>query len=95
MNSFLYHSHCVDCFSTGKQLELSDEQPTAEYRAALDQIVGLKDIVKKYYKPADDRETYLAMEMVIEGLHQHNVVAKESPDNKFIYVDMLEKMLRD
>ncbi len=85
----------TDFFSTGKQLELSDEQSQKDYRAALDQIVGLKEIVKKYYKPANENEQYLAMEFVIEGLHQHNVVAKESPDNKFIYVDMLEKMLRD
>ncbi len=85
----------TDFFSTGKQLELSDEQSTKEYRAALDQVVGLKEIVRKFHKPADQREEYLIMELVIEGLHQHNVIAKESPDNKFIYVDMLEKMLRD
>jgi hypothetical protein len=27
-------------------------------------------------------------------LHRSNVLAKDSPDNKFIYADMLENILR-
>ena len=29
------------------------------------------------------------------ALYRHNLIAKESPDNRFVYVDMLENMLRD
>ena len=61
----------------------------------LSQIVGLREIAHRYFKPKDERETVLAMEFVLEGLHRHNIIAKESPDNKFVYVDMLENILRD
>jgi magnesium chelatase subunit I len=83
----------IDFFSTGKKLEISDEMSNEEYRRALDKIVGLKEIAKKYYHPKDEHETYLAMELVLEGLHRSNSLAKESPDNKFIYTDMLENIL--
>jgi magnesium chelatase subunit I len=85
----------IDFFASGKRLELSDELPYKDYRAALLQIVGLKEIVQKYFKPTDEREAVLAMEFVLEGLHRHNIIAKESPDNKFVYVDMLENILKD
>ena len=83
-----------DYFSSGRHLELSDEMTGAEYRKTLDQIVGLKKIAEKYYHPENESETYLAMELILEGLHRSNVIAKESPDNKFIYADMLENILR-
>lgn len=85
----------IDFFASGKRLELSDELPYREYKAALSQIVGLREIAHRYFKPKDERETVLAMEFVLEGLHRHNIIAKESPDNKFVYVDMLENILKD
>jgi magnesium chelatase subunit I len=85
----------IDFFASGKRLELSDEMPYADYRAALNQIVGLREIAQRYFKPQSERETILAMELALEGLHRHNIIAKESPDNKFIYVDMLENILKD
>jgi magnesium chelatase subunit I len=83
-----------DFFSSGKHLEISDEMTNEEYRKHLSQIVGLKEIARKYYKPKGENETYLAMELILEGLHRSNVLAKDSPDNKFIYADMLENILR-
>ncbi len=85
----------IDFFSTGRRLELSDEMRYDEYKAALDQIAGLKEIAKKYHQTGDDRETYMVMEFILEGLHRANVIAKESPDNKFVYTDMLSNILRD
>lgn len=83
-----------DFFSSGKHLEISDEMTGKEYRKNLSQIVGLKEIACKHFKPEDENETYLAMELVLEGLHRSNVIAKESPDNRFVYADMLENILR-
>ena len=85
----------IDFFASGRRLELSDELPYGEYKAALSQIVGLREIAHRYFKPKSERETFLAMEFVLEGLHRHNIIAKESPDNKFVYIDMLENILKD
>lgn len=83
----------IDYFSTGKRLEVSDEMSNEEYRAALDSIIGLEKIASKYLEPKSENEKYLAMEFVLEGLHRSNSLAKDSPDNKFIYADMLENIL--
>jgi len=84
----------IDFFSSGKQLEISDEMPYAQYKSRLSEIVGLEKIVKKYRKIKDDRELFIMMEFVLEGLHQMNIIAKESPDNKFVYTDMIQRILR-
>ncbi len=85
----------IDYFSTGRKLELSDEMRYDEYKAALDEIVGLKKIAQEHYKTNDEREVYLMMEFILEGLHRANVLAKDSPDNKFVYTDMLSNILKD
>ncbi|SYZ72164.1 conserved hypothetical protein [Candidatus Zixiibacteriota bacterium] len=85
----------IDFFSTGKRLELSDEMPYEEYKKQLTQIFGLKEIAQKYMPAKDPRETLLIMEFVLEGLHRANIIAKESPDNRFIYADMIENILRN
>jgi hypothetical protein len=35
------------------------------------------------------------MEILLEGLHQHNLVAREAAAEAFRYTDMLATMLRD
>ncbi|NIP43950.1 MAG: magnesium chelatase [candidate division Zixibacteria bacterium] len=84
----------IDFFSAGKQLEISDEMPYSEYKEALLDIVGLREIVLKYCDIKDEDEIFAYMEFVLEGLHQMNRIAKESPDNKFIYTDMIQRILR-
>jgi magnesium chelatase subunit I len=85
----------VDFFASGRRLELSDELPREEYKARLNEIVGLSDVAKKLYPSKNDEELYLIMEFILEGLHRKNIIAKDSPDNKFVYGDMLENILRN
>ncbi|UCD17701.1 MAG: magnesium chelatase [Candidatus Zixiibacteriota bacterium] len=85
----------TDFFSAGRRVEISDEMPYAEYKKRLDEIAGLKVLAKKLYNTTDERETYLVMEFILEGLHRMNILAKESPDNKFVYSDMIENILRN
>ncbi len=85
----------TDFFGSGMRLELSDAATLKEYHATLDSIAGLKEIVSRYFQPADEGEMYLRMEFVLEGLHQCNTLAKEIQDANFQYSDMLANMLRD
>ncbi|HDS01038.1 MAG TPA: magnesium chelatase [candidate division Zixibacteria bacterium] len=84
----------IDFFSAGKQIEISDEMPYSKYKKALSDIVGLREIVLKYCDLGEEDEIFTYMEFVLEGLHQMNRIAKESPDNKFIYTDMIQRILR-
>ena len=84
----------TDYFSSGKRLELSDEMTLDEYRKNLDAVAGLEQIVRKYFDTGDERERYLRMELVIEGLYHNNVIAREEEDTIFSYGDVFSDMLR-
>ena len=84
----------VDFFSTGRKLELSDEMTIEQYKATLDSIAGLRSIVKEHFDTSDEREALFRMELVLEGLHHHNMIAREEHDTMFRYSDLLSDMLQ-
>ncbi|HOZ07926.1 MAG TPA: magnesium chelatase [candidate division Zixibacteria bacterium] len=84
----------TDYFSSGRKLELSDDMPFDRYKKALTSIAGLDRIVRRYFDTRDEREFLLRMELVLEGLHQYNVIAREIRDSAVSYGDVLSDMLR-
>lgn len=50
-------------------------EPACVRRAA--RAVGLEEVARHYLDPGDDAELALAMEFVLEGLLQENLIAKE------------------
>ena len=81
-------------FSGGTRVRVSDLMGEAEYRAALDEVPGLEDLVRKHLEGVDDRDVHPAMEMVLEGLYQSSFVAKENTDRATFYSDMLLRMMQ-
>ncbi len=84
----------TDFFSAGRQLELSDEMPFDEYKKTLYSISGLDRIVREHFDTKNEREFLLRMELVLEGLHHHNVIAREVRDTTVSYGDIFSDMLR-
>jgi magnesium chelatase subunit I len=84
----------VDYFSTGRKLELSDEMSLSDYTKALEGVAGLKELVKKYFDTKDDRERLLRMELVLEGLHHNNIIAREEEDTIVRYADIFSDMIK-
>ena len=84
----------VDYFSSGKRLELSDDMSFDDYEKALHSISGLDSIVDSYFATKDVREKLLRMEFVLEGLHHHNVIAREVEDSVIRYADIFSDMLK-
>ncbi len=84
----------TDFFSSGRRLELSDEMKFDDYKKALESISGLDKIVKQHFDTDDKREFLLRMEFVLEGLHQHNVIAREIQDSVIRYADVFSDMMR-
>jgi hypothetical protein len=58
------------------------------------EVSGLEKLVKSYFKTQDERERLLAMEFVIEALHQNNMIAREVKDTVIHYGDVFSDMLR-
>jgi magnesium chelatase subunit I len=84
----------LEWFSAGNHLELGDDLPQAEFATSLGKVKGLADLAARYLEPADADEHAVAMELVLEGLHQSSMLSRERTDTGATgYKDMLKQML--
>lgn len=85
----------LEWFGQGKRLELSDESSDADHAAALEQVPGLARLVEEFLPSSASSRAVrcAAMELVLEGLHQHSLLAKEDLATGASYTDMLNVML--
>jgi magnesium chelatase subunit I len=84
----------LDWFSSGNHLEISDDMPQADFARNLSQVKGLERVAAKYLDPANADEAAVAMELVLEGLHQNSMLSRERAEGTTTsYKDMLKSML--
>jgi len=81
----------LDWFAKGNRIEITDAMSSADYARALEQVPGLKGIAEQNLKPQAE-QLPLAMEFVLEGLHQNSLIAREDLDAAVSYKDMLKTM---
>jgi len=84
----------LEWFSSGNHISLADDVPQAEYRAALERVQGLSALAAQHMEPRDADEHAVAMELVLEGLHQSSMLSRDRTDTAATeYKDMLKSML--
>ena len=74
-------------------LLLIDRMDDAEYTRALGGVPGLRDLARDFLPSEDELLTAVSMELILEGLHQHSLLAKEDATTGVAYSDMLGIML--
>ncbi|NJB87592.1 magnesium chelatase subunit I [Lewinella marina] len=80
-------------FSGGNVVELLNDGSNQEYQAALDQVAGLRKFVTGHLdRKLSDAETYLYMELVLQGLAEMEVLNKEALHNSLNFRDILADM---
>lgn len=82
----------LDWFAQNNRIELADGMSDEEYRKALEAVPGLTSLAKEFLRPEGD-EIFAGMELILEGLHQHSLLAKEEVTTGVSYSDMLGIML--
>ena len=80
-------------FAKGNTLELEPGMPFIEYAKALDQVDGLRALVKQHADAGTPAETASAMEWVLEALHQHSLLGKDVAADGTSYADMMGSVL--
>ncbi|MGB3548284.1 MAG: sigma 54-interacting transcriptional regulator [Saprospiraceae bacterium] len=81
-------------FSSGKVVDLLNDDSQADYRAKLDGIAGLRKFVDKHIDTdLSEEETYLYMELVLQGLAESEVINKDVLENSLSFRDLLADML--
>jgi magnesium chelatase subunit I len=84
----------IDWFSGDRKVEVSDEIPTADYVKSLERVPGLRRLAERGLRPTSAAERGAAMELVLEGLHQFSMIAREDLDRgKAAYRDLLGEMM--
>jgi len=84
----------LEWFSSGHTLTISDDMPQADYAKQLSAVKGLDMLADRYLEPGNAEEAAVAMEFVLEGLHQHSMLSRERSDQaQTSYKDMLKTML--
>lgn len=81
-------------FNSGRSVGLSDADTEKQHRDKLAAVDGLTVVADKFFEPKDPASRAVAMEVILEGLHQYNLLAREATDQAFRYTDMLATMLR-
>jgi magnesium chelatase subunit I len=84
----------LEWFASGNHVAISDDMPQAEYAKALGAVRGLERLAAKHLEPASAEEAAVAMELVLEGLHQNSILSRERGEGATTaYKDMLKSML--
>jgi magnesium chelatase subunit I len=84
----------LEWFAAGHHVAIADDLPQAEYASQLGAVHGLAALADQYLEPKDAGEAAVAMEFVLEGLHQNSMLSRERSDDAHTsYKDMLKSML--
>jgi len=84
----------LEWFAGGNHIEISDDMTQAEYMQRLSSVKSLPQLAAKYLSPRGPEEAAVAMELVLEGLHQNSMLSRERTDGAMTaYKDMLKSML--
>lgn len=82
-------------FNDKHQVDLFNDSSDTAYQDALEQIAGLKRLVKKYKSDLTATELPLYMELALFGLAEFNILNKDVLDSNISFKDLLANMLDD
>lgn len=83
-------------FSGGNVVELFNDASDADYRKSLDDVAGLRKFVTGHLEQKlNESDTYLMMELVLQGLAEMEILNKESMENSLSFRDILADMFGD
>lgn len=85
----------VDWFEEGRVLDLGDSIPYKEYVRRLKSVDGLEQLTRDKLKIESPEDTPLAMEFILEGLHQNFLLSKQLIGARVTYSDSLSSMIGD
>src|SRR5476651_1786219 len=86
------YAEIINWFSDGNTLSVIDDLPLAEYKKALGEVAGLKDLVKRIHPKLAESQQLLLMEFVLHGLAEFSQLNKGFLDNGFAFSDMFNSL---
>ncbi len=84
-----YYQEVLTWFEEGKTVEISDTMDDKSYYRALNGVGGLRSLAGKHIATDSQAELAVAMEFLLEGLHQHSRISKNIAAGRRSYSDMM------
>ena len=84
-----YYQEVLAWFEEGQTVEISDTMDDKSYYGALNGVNGLRKLAGRHVKTENRAELSVAMEFLLEGLHQHSRISKNVADGRRSYSDMM------
>jgi magnesium chelatase subunit I len=81
-----------DWFGNGNTLDLLHDASDKDYRAALEQVPGLRDIVTELHPKEDADMTLFLMEFLLHGLAEHSLISRNRLTSGAQFKDLLSSM---
>ena len=82
----------INWFGNGNNLAIDDNISIAVYKNVLNEVDGLRDLVKKLHPRLAESQQYLLMEFVLHGLAEFSQLSKGFLDNGFAFSDMFNSL---
>ncbi|MBO0358938.1 sigma 54-interacting transcriptional regulator [Hymenobacter sp. BT186] len=79
-------------FGSGNTVDVLHDASDNEYHAALDQVPGLRDIVKELHPNEDAETTYFLMEFLLHGLAEYSLISRNRLTAGAQFKDLLSSM---
>ncbi|MDZ4845917.1 MAG: magnesium chelatase [Chitinophagales bacterium] len=81
-----------DWFGSGNSIDLMMDIPAKQYAAELKKVVGLEEVVNKFYPDTKGDEKLFLMEFVLHGLAEHSLLSKYMLEAGIQFKDVLGAM---
>jgi len=72
---------------------LLHDLPQKEYRKNLESVPGLKDLILKHHKNADENLRYFLMEFALHGLSEFSMLSRKNLVSGTQFKDLLSSLL--
>lgn len=86
------YAEIVNWFGNGNTIALIDDLSAAEYKKLLNEVPGLKALVKQIHPRLSENQQLLLMEFVLHGLAEFSQLNKGFLDNGFAFSDMFNSL---
>jgi len=83
----------INWFGKGNKVDILNNISDKEYERILNDVPGLKEIVKKYYPKENAKAQLMLMEFVLHGLAEYSLLSKFRLEYGLQFKDMLSSML--
>src|SRR5258708_56882 len=86
------YAEIINWFGDSNTILLNDDLPFEEYKKALNSVVGLKELVKKFHPKLSANQQLLLMEFVLHGLAEFSQLNQGFLDNGFAFSDLFNSL---